>query len=70
METKRQKFVRLAERRTTKAVDAIANISSLSNTRSYEYNEDDVKKILSAIREACNQVQVAFKSKEKITFKL
>ena len=31
METKREKFVRLAESRTTKAVDAIVNISSLSN---------------------------------------
>ena len=48
--TKREKFVRLAESRTTKAVDAIVNISSLSNTRSYEYNEDDIRKILSAIR--------------------
>ena len=70
METKREKFVRLAESRTTKAVDAILNISSLSNTRSYEYNEDDIRKILSAIREAANQVQSAFKTKEKKLFKL
>ena len=70
METKREKFVRLAESRTTKAVDAIVNISSLSNTRSYEYKEDDVRKILSAIRDASNQVQSAFKIKEKKIFKL
>ncbi len=70
METKREKFVRLAESRTDKAVQAIENIVSLSNPRSYDYNDNDIKKILGALREATNEVQLAFKSKEKKSFKL
>ena len=70
IETKREKFVRLAESRTLKAVQAIENIVSLSNPRSYDYDENDIKKILGALREATNEVQDAFKSKEKKIFKL
>lgn len=70
VETKREKFVRLAESRTEKAVQAIENIVSLSNPRSYDYNDNDIKKILGVLREATNEVQLAFKSKEKKSFKL
>ena len=70
IESKRDKFIRLAESRTIKAVQAIENIVSLSNPRSYEYDDNDIKKILYALREATNEVQDSFKSKEKKSFKL
>ena len=70
IESKRDKFIRLAESRTIKAVQAIENIVSLSNPKSYEYDDNDIKKILHALREATNEVQGSFKSKEKKNFKL
>jgi len=70
IESKRDKFIRLAESRTIKAVQSIENIVSLSNPRSYEYDDNDIKKILHALKEATNEVQDSFKSKEKKCFKL
>lgn len=70
-ETKRDNFVRLAEKRTQKAVYAIENLSSLSDTRNYDYSDVDVKKILEALNDSLNQVKAAFKTKrEKTVFKL
>ena len=46
IENKRQKFVRLAELRTEKAVLAIENLIGLSNPRNYDYNAKDVNLII------------------------
>jgi hypothetical protein len=48
-EDRRGKFVRLAERRTTKALKAIRVIGNLANRSQYEYNDTDVKKIVAAL---------------------
>lgn len=61
---KREKFVRLAEGRTQSALDAIRKLGNLSNTRAYEYDADDVKKIIKAIREATNDVERKFGSSD------
>ena len=50
IENKRQKFIRLAELRTNKAVMAIENLIGLSNTRNYDYNTKDVEKIVKALK--------------------
>lgn len=59
---KRQKFVKLAEGRTRTALDAIRKIGNLSNRRAYEFDEQDVKKIIRALREATNEVERKFGS--------
>ncbi|GIS10553.1 MAG: hypothetical protein CM15mP114_13350 [Alphaproteobacteria bacterium] len=51
IENKRQKFIRLAELRTEKAVMAIENLIGLSNTRNYDYNTKDVEKIIKALKD-------------------
>ena len=48
-ETKRSRFVRLAEARTNKIIDMIKLLGNCSNTTNYEYTEEDVRKIFSAI---------------------
>lgn len=48
-ETKRDRFIRIAESRTNKILDMIRLLSNCSETASYEYNEDDIKKIFSSI---------------------
>ena len=71
VENKRQKFVRLAELRTEKAVLAIENLIGLSNPRNYEYNSNDVDLIVKALKNAVNAVSNSFsKSKEKKQFKI
>ena len=48
-ETKRDKFVRLAEARTNKIIDMIQLLGNCSNTRTYDYTQQDVDKIFTAI---------------------
>ena len=44
-ETKKEKFVRLAEARTNKALAQIKLIGNLSDKSTYEFTEEDVNKI-------------------------
>ena len=61
-EIKREKFVRLAERRTTEALNAVRKIGNLSNKRMYDYQSEDIKKICKALREAISEVEGKFQS--------
>ncbi len=49
MDSKRDKFVRIAEKRTANAMKTIRIIGKLGNKAHYEYDEKDVKKIISAL---------------------
>lgn len=49
-ETKREKFVRLAEARTNKIIGMIQLLGNCSNTSQYEYTQKDVDKIFKAIQ--------------------
>ncbi len=73
MPEKREKFVKLAEGRTRTALDAIRKIGNLSNKRAYEYDDQDVKKIIKALREATSDLERKFSSSsagDSETFKL
>ena len=48
-ETKREKFIRLAEARTNKIIDMIQLLGNCSNTNAYDYTQADVDKIFNAI---------------------
>ena len=62
-ESKRDRFVRIAEARTNKIIDMIQLLGNCSNTSTYEYTQQDVDKIFSAIdaelREAKRKFQRA-----------
>lgn len=73
MNEKRQKFVKLAEGRVQGALNAIRKIGNLSNKRSYEYDDADVRKIMKALKEAVGEVERKFDpsgSPREKTFKL
>ena len=57
---KRSKFVRLAEGRVQAALGAIRKIGNLSNRRSYECDEADVKKITRALKDAIADMERKF----------
>lgn len=71
MKNKRENFVKLATHRLEKAVHYIELLGNLSNTRDYEYTEEDLKKIKRALDEAKKAMEDRFKNKfvkAKITF--
>lgn len=64
METKREKFVRLAEARTNKIIDLIRLLGNCSNKSNYDYTEEDVQKILSAIEKELKTIKIKFSISE------
>jgi hypothetical protein len=61
-DAKREKFVRLAEARTTKAIANIRSIGNLSNTSNYSYSERDVKSIRKALQKEVDALIKRFSS--------
>ena len=51
MENKRQRFVRMAEKRVDNAINTISLLGNLSNRNNYEYSEKDIKQIFKVIRD-------------------
>ena len=49
METKKDKFVRVAESRTNKLISMIRLLGNCSNKAVYEYTDKDIKKIFNAL---------------------
>lgn len=70
---KREKFVKLAERRTTNAIKAIRIIGKLGNRNAYEYDDSDVRKITKALNEEVDSLKNRMnttKATEDVEFKL
>ena len=65
-ETKRDKFVRLAEARTNKILDMIQLLGNCSNSGAYDYTQQDVDKIFTAIE---NELREAKKKFSKVDSK-
>lgn len=61
-ETKRDKFVRMAEARTIKIISMIRLLGNCSNRGAYEYTDKDVNKIFTAIESAVSDAKKRFKN--------
>lgn len=61
-ESKRDKFVRMAEARTIKVISMVRLLGNCSNRLAYEYSDKDVTKIFSAIEGAVADAKKRFKS--------
>lgn len=61
--TKRERFERLAEKRVTEAIKKIQLIGNLANRYNYDYTEDHVKQILSALESELKALRNKFKDK-------
>lgn len=64
MESKREKFVRLAETRTNKIIDMIRLLGNCANKANYDYSEADVLKIFSAIEKEIKTAKTKFSINE------
>lgn len=60
MRNKREKFVQLAEARVSRAIKNIQLIGNLANKNSYEYTENDAKKITRALQKEVDTVKTRF----------
>ncbi|RWE53348.1 hypothetical protein [Mesorhizobium sp.] len=70
---KREKFIQLAESRTINAIKAIRVIGKLGNKSAYEFDESDVRKIVSALNREVDALKARMTSpagKETVDFKL
>lgn len=56
-ESERQKFVRLAQGRVNKVLDALDSLARLGNPSAYEYTVDDVEYIHTTIAESALMVK-------------
>lgn len=70
METKREKFVRLAERRVNAVIRELELIGNLSNKSNYDYDKEDVEKIIKTLKKSVSDLESKFTSKTKSNFKL
>ena len=61
-ETKRDKFVRMAEARTIKIISMIRLLGNCSNRGAYEYTDKDVNQICTAIESAVSDAKKRFKN--------
>jgi len=60
MTKKHDNFVRLAESRVNKALEAIRIIGNLSNPSYYEYSEIEVKEIVAALTNGISEIKSQF----------
>ena len=71
MNSKRDKFKELAEKRVNNALKNIQLIGNLSNTNNYDYNEEEVAKIFKSLKEELQIAEARFRiSNKKSKFKL
>ena len=70
---KREKFVELAQARTKNAIKAIRIIAKLGNKNAYQFDGDDVAKIVKALTREVDALKARMSTsggKESVEFKL
>ncbi|MBR6614314.1 MAG: hypothetical protein IKK84_06060 [Clostridia bacterium] len=70
MDEKRERFVRIAEKRTNNILEQIRLLGNCSNTNNYTYTEDEIKKIFGVIELQLKEVKNKFVHTNKERFKL
>ena len=72
-EAKRERFVRLAESRTSNAIRSIRTIGKLGNKAQYEFDESDIRKIAGALAKEVEAMKARMGdrgAKDVVEFKL
>lgn len=74
METKHEKFQRLAESRTNRAIDSVRSLAKLANKNHYEFRHEEVQAIFTALKTEIDAAKAAYATvsvrEEKQRFKL
>lgn len=59
-ESKRERFVRIAEARTNKILEMMRLLGNCSSKSNYEYTDEDIKKIFSALEKELKNTKNRF----------
>ncbi len=62
---KRERFINVAGRRVQKVLDDIESLAKCANKSTYEYTDEEVKKMLKAINEKVIMLKAAFSANSK-----
>lgn len=64
MESKRERFVRIAESRTNRILDQLKLLGNCANKHNYDYTDEDVRKIFSAIEKEVKAAKGKFNGQD------
>ena len=70
MDTKNDKFKRLAKQRGDRVLNDIRLIGNLANTNNYTYTDQEVNKVFSTIEQELKVAKLRFQSSKKREIKL
>ena len=59
---RRDRFVRIAEKRVNKVLDNLDSLGRCSNKSNYQYSDKDVKKIFGEIDKKIKEIKVLYQS--------
>ena len=59
-ETKRERFIRIAEARTNRILDNMRLLGNCSSKSNYEYTDEDIRKIFGALEKELRQTKNRF----------
>ena len=59
---KRDRFIRVVERRVNQILNSLDNLGKCSNRRNYEYTEEEVKKIFRETDRKVREIKLQFQS--------
>ena len=62
MEKKRDRFVRIAERRVNKILDDLDSLGKCANRRNYQYTDSDVRKIFGEIEKKLKETKALYRT--------
>lgn len=65
MNTKRQRFEKVAGNRVQTIIDKLELLGNCSNRNNYDYEVEDVRKMFSAIKQTLNRTQLKFEGEVK-----
>jgi hypothetical protein len=70
MNTKRDRFLRLAEKRTNRVLEALRVLGNCSNPRAYEYEEEEIERIFREIESEVRRAKAQFGKATRTEFRL
>lgn len=71
-ETRRERFVRIAERRVNRILDNLDSLGKCANRNNYEYSQEHVKRIFGEIEKKTKEIKLLYQNSnsKKHRFKL
>ena len=62
---KKERFKKVASKRVQKILDNLESLSKCSNRNNYDYSDEDVNKMLKAIKEQVRNLELCFSDRTK-----